>query len=696
MEIKMKTKNYIGYLTLLLLLIMSFQNIFATGVLYVRPRFSSQEYEKMWIKSIDVEVNIQDQIAVTKVDQIFYNEMDQSVEAIYLFPLPENAMMTKLVYWFNGEKFDAEIRERQDAINAYNQKLNQWLDPALLEYMGDNLFRLSIVPVGAKTEVRTEITYVEMPNYDFGVNNYKYLLNTLDLSSQPLETVHFFMDAKSQNPFKYFRSPSHDNSLSTQLIKLSDYNYTLEFGDESFYPDKDLIVKFETVRDEVQFSVLTYIPSVEDSMGTDSFYSLWITPPDSITEEQTIPKDIVFTADVSSSMGGMRILQVKQSLDYYLNLLNPADRFNIVTFGTYVEKFKPDLLPATSENIEAAHNFVFQMYALGMTNISVALDNSLKQSYGDTTSNNIIFLTDGKPTVGETDAQTILDSVTAANVKNVKIFSFGVGDNLNRNLITRLATENHGYSTYISSDDSISTLVNNHFTKISKPLITDLNIDFGGLQNWDRYPKVFSDLYWGSQSVEMGLYSNNGFFPVTVSGKIGTESIEFTKTLNFADSTSYRFVPRLWAKSKINHLLELIDVSGESNELIDQIIDLSLRFQILTKYTAFYVDPEGDPTLVDSDDELIPTEFVVEQNYPNPFNPTTYINYSLPSGNTNYHVVVKVYDLLGRLVQVLADTNQQPGNYKIKFDGSGLKSGIYFYTINAGKFSTTKKMILMR
>ena len=691
----MKTKLHIGYFTVLLLMIISSQDMFGTGVLYVRPRFSSQQYQKMWIKSIDVEVNLQDQIAVTKVDQIFFNEMDQSVEAIYMFPLPENAMMTKLVYWFNGERYEAEIRERQDAINAYNSKLNQWLDPALLEYMGDNLFRLSIVPVGANTEVRTEITYVEMLNYEFGVNNYKYLLNTLDLSSQPLETVHFYMNAKSQNPYKYFKSPSHENSLSTQLVRVSEYNYTLEFGDENFYPDKDLVVKFETIRNEVQFSLLTYTPTVEDSMGTDSFYSLWITPPDSISDDETIPKDIVFTADVSSSMGGMRIAQVKQSLDNYLDLLNPIDRFNIITFGTYVNQFKSDLVSATPENIEAAHSYVFQMYALGMTNISTALDSSLNQSYGDSTSNNLIFLTDGKPTVGTLDPETILENVAESNRNNVKIFSFGIGDNLNRNLITRLANENHGYSTYIASDDSIAILVNNHFTKISKPLITNMSINFGGLQNWDRYPKIFSDLYWGSQSVEMGLYTNSGNFPVTVSGQIGLESVEFSKTLNFTDSSSYRFVPRLWAKSKINFLLDLIDINGESDELIEQIIELSLRFQILTKYTAFYVDPE-DLTSADSDDDLLPEKFVVEQNYPNPFNPTTYINYALPKGEVSYNVTIKVYDILGRLVEILVDANQQPGNYKVMFNAEGLKSGIYFYIVTAGHFSSTEKMLLIR
>ena len=203
-------------LAIFILLCLFVQEAFGVGALYVRPRWSTQEYEKMWIKTIDVNVNIQDQVAVTQVDQIFFNEMNTSVEAIYMFPLPENAMITKLVYWFNGQRYEAEIKEREEAIAEYNNKLHQWLDPALLEYLGDNLFRLSIVPIDALSEVRTEITYVELLDYNFGENNYKFLLNTLELSSKPLETVHLSLDANSQAPYKYFKSSSHDNSSSTQ------------------------------------------------------------------------------------------------------------------------------------------------------------------------------------------------------------------------------------------------------------------------------------------------------------------------------------------------------------------------------------------------------------------------------------------------------------------------------------------------
>ena len=688
---KKNKKSILAILTLLFIFSIV-EQVSATGVLYVRPRGSNNQYEKMWIKSIDVTASINDPVAETTVDQIFFNEMSTSVEAVYIFPMPENAMITQLIYWVNGVRFEADIRERQEAVNDYNQKLRQWIDPALLEYLGNNQFRLSIVPIDPLSEVRTEITYVEMLKYDFSVTTYKYLLNTLNVSPKPLETVHLFMDAKTQNSFKYFKSPSHQSSAETQIIKISDQHYTVEYGDENFSPSKDLVIEYETIRNNIQYNLLTYSPVPSDSFGTDNFYALWVTPPDSIVEDQIIPKDIVFTADVSSSMGGERITQLKESIDNFLDLLNPIDRFNIITFGTHVVPFKTDLVNATPGNIQLAHDFVYQIYALGMTNIDEAIDSSLAQSYGDSTSNNLVFLTDGKPTIGQTNTDSIITNSKNLNENNVRIFSFGIGDNLSRSLITGIAIENHGYSTFIKADDSIAILVNNHFARISKPVLTDLSIDLGGLQNWDNYPKSFSDLFWGSRTTQFGLFNNYGDFQVALEGKVRGETKEFVNTLSFTDSSTYRFVPRLWAKAKIDNLLQLIEVYGESDELVEQIIELSLRFQILTKYTAFYVDP----TDVEKAGGLLPTEFIVKQNYPNPFNPSTSITYSLPVGQSNYHVVIKVYDVLGRLVKELVNINQQPGNYEVEFNANELTSGIYFYTVTAGKFSITKKMVLMR
>ena len=676
-----------------------FETAYATGVLYVRPRWSDDDYQKVWIKSIDVQVDIQDQVAETHMDQTFFNELNVSAEAIYIFPLPENAMITELVYWVNGERFVAEIRERQDAINAYNQKLREWLDPALLEYLGDNLFRLSIVPVNAQSEFRAEITYIELLNYDFGVSKYKLLMNTLDLSSQPLETVQVQVDANAQNKFKYFRSPSHENSAATKITKLDDYHYSMEFGDENYYPDTDLRIEMETIRDDVEFSVLTYTPTAADSFGIYSFYALWITPPDSVAEEEILPKDMVITADVSSSMEGERISQVQESIDIFLNKLSENDRFNIITFGTHVIKFKNDLVQANTQNISDAHDFVYQMYALGMTNISAALDSSLNQSYRENASKNLIFLTDGSPTIGTTNPETIVENSQQNNTAGVRIFSFGIGETANISLLVNLSINNNGYATTITSDDSIALVIANHFNRISKPVMTDIGIDFGGLQVRDQYPKNLGDLFWGTQILELGNYSNNGNYPITLTGRVNGESQSFTKTYMFSDeSGGFRFVPRLWAQKKVDYLLDLIEIYGESNELVSQIIELSITFQILTPYTAFYTNPDESKVM---DSRIVPKHFKLYPNYPNPFNPETTIKYTLPTGQASYHVIIKIIDALGRVVMTLKNEQQKPGLYTVKWNGQNaagisLSSGVYFCVLQADQYRAIQKMLLVR
>jgi Ca-activated chloride channel family protein len=634
--------------------------------------------------------------------------MDQSVEAIYIFPLPPNAMISELIYWFNGERFVADIRERQEAIKAYNQKLRQWLDPAMLEYLGDNLFRLSIVPINPKTEVRTEITYVELIPYDFGVSRYRFFLNMLELSPKPLQAVQLTLDAQSQNSYKTFYSPTHANSPATQLTRVAGDHYQLEYGDEHYYPDRDLIVEFETVRDGVEFSLMSYTPAAADSFGSERFYALWITPPDNITTEERMPLDVVFTADVSSSMDGERIAQLRETLTDFLGQLSDKDAFNIVIFGTHVSSFRSDLVAASEANLQAAQDFVSDIYALGMTNIGAAMETALNHSYRSQASNNCIFLTDGYPTVGITQTDSIIAYVHRKNIHAVRLFTFGIGENISHALLTTLANDNHGYATFITSDDSIALLVENQFKRISKPVLKDLAIDFGGLNTHDSYPKGHGDLFWGTQVREQGLYSGGGTYPVTLSGRYLDEVKQYTKDIAFSTiaGKDYRFVARLWAKAKIDHLLELIMLYGESQELVDQIIELSLRFQILTKYTAFYSDPEEPPDdwwspSAVAETKTAPEHFALYQNYPNPFNPETQIRYTLPSGDSSYLVLIRIYDTLGRLVKTLENSYQAPGNYSVTWDGRNdlgmvMPSGVYFYTIQAGPYQASRKMLMIK
>jgi Ca-activated chloride channel family protein len=675
------------FLVTALLLVMIHQSLHGIGALFTRPLNSSSNYQKAWIKSLDATVQINGQVAETHTDQTFLNEMNQTVETIWIFPLPEGAVVTELYFWFNGKRYKADIREAAEARQDYEDHIRQRIDPALLEYLGDNLFKLSIAPVNPNSEVRTEMTYIELLPYEFGTIGYTFLMDAAGLSPKPLNRFSVNITVETQSPIKTFSSPSHATSTATQITKVNDRKYTVVYGDENVLPDKDLRIEFETVRGDVDVNMLRYTPVPADSIGDDSYYAVWITPPDSIAEDEVIPRKIVFCADVSSSMEGLRIEQLKEALLAFLDNLNADDHFNIVTFGTTVMPYKTDLISATPGEITAAKEFVRNLGALGLTDINSAMLQSLGQSFSEGSANMIFFITDGYPTWGVTFIPDILQNIRTANTKGVRIFPFGVGD-VSKSLLVQMGDQNGGYATFIQADDSISVMVQNHLTRIAKPVLTDLAIEINGLATSEKFPRVLPDLFWGSQVMQLGMYSNSGTFPVKLTGNVRGEPKQFQADAEFSLSPGgYRFVPWLWASAKIDYLLDQITMYGEQAELKNQVIELSLRFQILTPYTSFYSDPT-DPDDPGNQNTIAhetapPSGFRLNPCHPNPFNAETLIRFDLASAAV---VHIAVYDIQGRLIRVLLEDSRPAGSHSVKWDGKdssgmAMPSGIYICKI---------------
>jgi len=695
----------VGFLLLGITLIGSTQEARAVGALFGRPLRSTSSYRIIDIKTVDATVTIQGRIAVTHVDQVFHNTSSYQVEAIFAFPLPRGAVITELIYWFNGKRYVAQIREKWEAIRRYQQQIRRYLDPALLQYLGDNLFRLNIAPINPNSDVRFEITYVELLDYDFGKISYRFFLNTTGLSPSPLQRVSVQLDAVSPSPFKYFRSPTHQQSTATSITQISDREYRLVFGDENFMPDRDLIVEFETIREGIDLNVYTYTPVPADSFGTDSFFTLSITPPDSLLPQALIPKAVVFVADVSSSMEGERLQQLKEALRQFLQRLSPEDYFNIVAFGTTVVSFSSDLVRATPDNLNGATAFVNGLSAFGLTNIEGALRTALNMSFTDSTANILIFLTDGYPTWGIMDTSQLVALVQELNQKDVRIFSFGIGDEVAKVLLRTISRENHGYAVFITAADSIAEVVNYHFERLSRPVLMDLEITISGLAVYDVYPRDLPDLFWGSQVLIFGRYTNAGTFPVQLRGRVRGETVEVSQEASFPDTAGgFRAVARLWANSKIQDLLEQIAIYGELPELVDAVIQLSLQFQILTPYTAFYAEPPGPGTGVESefsDKPFVPETFSLYQNYPNPFNSWTQIVFDVPASETPHRVLIQIFDVRGRLIRTLVDREFSPGRHRVIWDGTDsagrkVPSGIYICTLRAGKIRLSRKILLVR
>lgn len=688
-----------SFLSAALMLICA-HSLFGVGALYVRPLRSNDQHKLMTIKTYDASTVIENQVATTTVDQVFFNDDSNNsmVEATYIFPLPEGAVITQLAYWYNGNKYIANIRTKQEAQASYDSTIRRLLDPAILQYFGTNTFKLNIAPINPKTEVRFSITYTELLKYDFNKITFNFYLKTTGLSPKPLERVSLRINVRTTSDITRLSSPSHGNTPENLITRVSEREYNVSYGDEQFTPDRDYRLEFEYQRAGLNVNVLTYTPVEEDSVGKDGFFATWVIPSDDINTS-TLPRSVVFTVDVSSSMEGKRIDQLRTGLTTFVNNLHEQDYFNIVLFSTNVQRFRPDLVPATSKNIAEAKDYISKnINAKGLTNINDALVDSFRHTFRDSSVKFIAFLTDGLQSWGVLDSNVIIDNVRKLH-SDVRVFTYGIGDEPSRYLLNNIASVSGGYATYISNEDSIATVVASQFQRLSKAVLSDLSLNYGGLDYYDLMPAQLPDLLYGSQVLQLGRYRNSGTFPITLSGNVLEVPFRLSTNATFMNTPGgNRSVSRLWAGAKINSLLADIDIYGEKKELVDAIIDLSIRFQILTKYTALYSDPNKDKA-------SIVNEFAGNVQYtsvlPNPTSDHCTIRVSLGVDFKPQRLTVNIYNCLGQLVARVADGLYTSGENDFSWNtcdmyGAPVQSGLYMARIETETGSISIPIHLIR
>ena len=531
-----------------------------------------------------VDVTIQDQIAVTHVDQVFYNPNDWTVEGTYIFPIPPEAVVTNFTLWVDGEPVEGEVISAEEARHTYEKIVRQSLDPALLEYADRGAVRARIFPIPAGGERRIELEYTQTLTAEEGLVRYIYPLNTEKFSTAPLDNVRVTVDVRTSQPIRAVYSPSHPVAVS----KDGDYHATAGYEDANVRPDADFALYYSIGESEA-FHLLSYRDPA-DATDPDGFFMLLLAPhPDAAA--QPLPKDLILILDRSGSMEGEKFLQAQAALKYILQHLNSGDRFNIISFSTGLETYAPNLGDASDAN--EAISWVDRQSAVGSTDINRALLEaaSLADSERPTY---LIFLTDGLPTEGVTESDQILNNFAAQASPNLRLFTFGVGYDVDTFLLDSLAQEHHGTSTYVLPGEPLDEILSSFYAKVSTPVLTDLQLDFGELAAFDLYPNPLPDLFAGSQIVVVGRYREGGEADVTLKGVVNGEIQTFhfpgqIFTTNSAADDPQSAIPRLWATRKIGYLLNQIRLQGPQQELIEQIVHLSIRYGIVTPYTSYLV-----------------------------------------------------------------------------------------------------------
>jgi Ca-activated chloride channel family protein len=304
------------------------------------------------------------------------------------------------------------------------------------------------------------------------------------------------------------------------------------------------------------------------------------------------PKDVVFVLDTSGSMAGKKLEQAKKALTFCVENLNDVDRFEIVRFSTESEPLFEKLVDASRGNRDKANDFIKGLKPIGGTAIADALDRALKMKPGGATRPFVVvFLTDGKPTIGETDEERIVAQVAREQGAAARIFCFGIGTDINTHLLDKITERTRAASQFVLPEEDLEVKVSNFFTKIKEPLLTNLRLEFpAGVRVTKLYPNPLPDLFRGDQLVLAGRYSGDGDADVVLDGTLNGQPKRMTQRVKFsARESGNDFIAQLWALRRVGWMLDEIRLRGENRELRDEVVDLARRYAIVTPYTSYLI-----------------------------------------------------------------------------------------------------------
>jgi Ca-activated chloride channel family protein len=543
------------------------------------------------VKSIKLDTKISSQVATTHVEQVFHNGTAFTLEGTYFFPIPETASIVEFAIWDGDRRLVGEVRTREEARRIYDEIVRRQRDPGLLEYAGKDLFQASIFPIPPNSDKKLELTYTQVVRAEGGTVSYRYPLGTGRQLTE-IGSVAGRVELESKDPLRNVYSPTH----SIDVKRTNDRRSLVSFESEGGKEPQDFQLFYTISKEDFGLTLLTH-----REPGKQGYFLLMISPKEDWSDQEYSAKDVVFVVDTSGSMAEAgKMDKARSALLYGVRILRPQDRFNIVSFAGEEHLMESGLIAADDKGRARGEAFVKALKPVGGTNINGSLLATLSQ-FGDANRERpkiIVFLTDGLPTVGETNVSRIVDNVRNAGKLGVRLFTFGVGYDVNTALLDKLAAENGGTADYVEPKEDLEVKVSNFFSKVNYPVLTNLKLDLAGAKTDLVYPRVVPDLFRGSQVTLIGRYSNDedlAALRLTLTGQSGGSTRTYTyDNLSFPlRNESNDYLPRLWATRRVGWLMEQVRSNGEQKELRDEIVDLGTRYGIVTPYTSYLaLEPE--------------------------------------------------------------------------------------------------------
>lgn len=563
------------------------------------------------LKSTRVKADISGFLARVTVVQEFENNLNQPIEAVYTFPLSQNSAVDNMTMKVGERTIRGRIMKRDEARQVYETAKIEGKTASLLDQERPNIFTQSIANILPNEKIIIEISYVETLVYEDGAYQFvfpmtvgpRYIPGSVQdaqkisppiASTRAGHNISIEVNLDAGVPVEEIRSGSHE----IKTLNLSPNNAKISLKDEETIPNKDFVLRYDVTGKRIEDAILTH----RDERG--GFFTMILQPPDKISSEDITPKEIVFVLDTSGSMEGFPIEKAKEAMKMSLDGLNPNDTFNLITFAGDTAILFDEPVPATRANLEKAQEFLESRKGGGGTEMMKAVKAALEPSDSQEHLRIVCFMTDGY--IGNEN------EIIAEIQKHPKarVFSFGIGNSVNRFLLDKMAQEGRGEVEYVSLQDDGSKAAKKFYERVRTPLLTDISIDWNGLPIADVYPNTLSDLFSAKPVILHGRYTKGASGTIKLKGKVAGQDYVREILVNLPETESkHDVLATLWARTRIDELMTKNYIAAQDDktrsEAQNAITNIGLEFRLLTQFTSFVaVENEiktqgGQPTKVD-------------------------------------------------------------------------------------------------
>lgn len=550
------------------------------------------------LKNTSVKADISGFLARVTVVQEFENNFAEPIEAIYLFPLSQNAAVDAMTMRVGERTIRGLIKRREEARQIYEQAKTDGKTASLLDQERPNIFTQSVANILPGEKILIEISYVETLKYEEGQYEFVFPMtvaprynpaSTTDgqkispniSPTRTGQTISIEVNLNAGVPVEEIRSGSHE----IETVNLSANSANIKLKDAETIPNKDFVLRYDVTGKRIEDAILAH------RSGKGGFLTMILQPPDKFGVEDVTPKEIVFVLDSSGSMSGFPIEKAKEAINLSLEGLYPNDTFNLITFAGDTSVLFDAPVPATQANIERAREFLEKEGAGGGTEMMKAIKAALAPTDSQEHIRIVCFMTDG---LVSNEAEIIAE---VQKHPKARVFSFGIGESVNRYLLDKIAEAGRGEAEYVSLTDDGSKAARKFYERVRTPMLTDISIDWNGLPVTDVYPKRIGDLFSAKPVVLNGRYAKAASGTIRLKGKVGGQEYVREIAVNLPETANENDVlASLWARTKIDELMnkslrydtdtdeQYLDMKARTK---NEIIALGLKYNLLTAFTSF-------------------------------------------------------------------------------------------------------------